>query len=763
MQELDAYCQNDNFEDIPLSNELLDGFGMESYQVTTPGGLPSPNSSNPDLPGSSRQSPLTRSLSMFSGEYESQPSGGDFGTDNNPLGSYLLQQSQESRTNLGSCTSNSDPNTDQGFSNASNNTSKTHVQQGQPSMTRSSSTIGGQFQIFATPSESSLCNPNSSFESLAATLASNDSFEQPAPIGSQMSTHAPIASKLMNNTSPASVPATLQHSPASKPQHFVRNPSHLRHQIHPELQQFSPFALTATDNYTTDQLPHTMSSTHNFTNLQEPNHIDYQNIQHSSSRPPFRRITSAHSQSRGSPLLQNYQPFQESSLRTSVTSNPEQNPWAAGQIQKPQYPDPQPMFHYQSNCSPYIGHHHVLRSQRGSMISYSPEQYRMQSSDSTDFGFNGSSPMSIKRETSSSGSEHVVSTPNFKGQIASSSSQKKERGKQDPKSTDDNEVVIDPTALQTADLANLGPTDHTNVAALIDAMHNTDNVEDNLGMQKTWEKVRKAKALRIREVCVELLNSTKQAQQQKGNPLGEKRPINQYATFEERFDALCETLTFQKTVCKHLIEPSYSYVVVDDPLYARDRVKNNRRVNHQKAEAIRLGREHLGEKAQGRGKPMLKAKKRGQAQLEDSQNDEENSGDEPVSDGETDVSHHVLGPKSARSNLHASKRTKRCTDSNQNREQKGSVQASYLPQVQYLEDPFIQGLHQTAYAPIQQTQMLSEHNRILHGLAASQRLPTENQQYGFHSGNESGNLYYGDRTTSGSDSEGLGGTGYRFN
>ena len=179
---------------------------------------------------------------------------------------------------------------------------------------------------------------------------------------------------------------------------------------------------------------------------------------------------------------------------------------------------------------------------------------------------------------------------------------------------------------------------------------------------------------------------------------------------------------------------------------------------------------------------MLKAKKRGQAQLEDSQNDEENSGDEPVSDGETDVSHHVLGPKSARSNLHASKRTKRvsrskcqpvhdlmintslsqCTDSNQNREQKGSVQASYLPQVQYLEDPFIQGLHQTAYAPIQQTQMLSEHNRILHGLAASQRLPTENQQYGFHSGNESGNVYYGDRTTSGSDSEGLGGTGYRF-
>ena len=27
---------------------------------------------------------------------------------------------------------------------------------------------------------------------------------------------------------------------------------------------------------------------------------------------------------------------------------------------------------------------------------------------------------------------------------------------------------------------------------------------------------------------------------------------------------------FQKTVCKHLIEPPYSYGVVDDPQYAKD-------------------------------------------------------------------------------------------------------------------------------------------------------------------------------------------------
>ncbi len=520
MQDFGALCQNGIFEDIPLGNELLDGFGIESYQVTTPGGLPSPNSSNPDLPGSGRQSPLFGSLSTFSGEYDSQPGDGSLGTDNNLLGSHLLQQLQESRTNTGSLASHSHPNTDQCFSNASNNTAKTHAQQGQASMTSSNSTNGGQYQTFTAPSEDPLCNPLTSSQSREATLPSEDSIEQTTPIGSPISTHAPIGSKVMNNTSTTSVPASsqyTQHSPASKLQHFVRHPSHLRHQIHPELHHYSPYTLTATDSHTTDQVPHTMSSSQNFTNRQGFDHIGYQNVQHSANTPLFRRITSAHNQRQGSLLPQNYQPFQESSLRTSVTSNSGQNPWEAGNFQKPQYPDPQPMFQEQSNRSPYMSHHRVLRPQGDSVISYSPELYRMQSSgsrdpslmiqESTAFSSNGSRPMSVKREISSPDSEHSVSTPILKSQMASSNSQKKRRLKQVPKNNDDNEVIIDPVALQTADLPNLDPTDHTNITALINAMHNSENVEDNLGMQKTWEKVRKTKALRIREVCVELLVS----------------------------------------------------------------------------------------------------------------------------------------------------------------------------------------------------------------------------------------------------------------
>ena len=179
---------------------------------------------------------------------------------------------------------------------------------------------------------------------------------------------------------------------------------------------------------------------------------------------------------------------------------------------------------------------------------------------------------------------------------------------------------------------------------------------------------------------------------------------------------------------------------------------------------------------------MLKTMKRGQAQLEDSQDDEDNSGDEPASDGETDVSPYVVEPKSARSDHRSSKRTKRVsgsthqpvngvmtdsslsqsTNSNQHQEQKGSVQPSGLPQARNLEDPFAQGLHQNAYAPTQHTEILSEHGEMVRGLAASQGMLIPNQQNGFQSGSESGNVFYGDNSTGGSDSEGLGGTVYGY-
>lgn len=513
MQQFDEHFQNDSSQDVPLSDTFLDGFDVDDCQARLPGGLPSPNASNSDLPDSCRQSPIWPLLSEFSGEYVSQPSDESPGADNDPMISHLQQRSQKSCTNTVSNSSSSRFNTDQSFSDASNN-SELLVQHMDPSIIGLSSTNAGQHLNFAAPFEGSLCISKKSFQNRPATAPSTGSFERTAPIERPKSTHMSIAPKV-NNTSSASVPAHQQHSPTSK---FH---SHLRYQIHPQPQQYSQPALTGTGDYSIDQEPQIMSSTHNFTDRQEANasplHNDLQTMQPSANRPPFRRIASAHSQTRRSPALQSHQPFQESSLRTSVTPNWGINPWEAGQLQTQLYPDPQPMFQQQFDGSPYMGHHHISGLQGKSLVDHSPEQYCVQPSNSRDasfmaqelidFGFTGSSPMSVKCEMSPPDSEHIASTRILKSQMDSPKPQRKRRVKQEPKNNDDNEVAIDPVALQTADLTNLVPADHANVKELIEAMHNSDNVEDNLGMQKTWEKVRKAKAMRIREVCLELLVS----------------------------------------------------------------------------------------------------------------------------------------------------------------------------------------------------------------------------------------------------------------
>lgn len=501
MQDFDEYHQNSAFEDMPLSNELLDCFSVESYQTAAPGGLPSPNSSNPDLPGSGRQSPFLPSLSPFISGYDFQQIDGNSCAHDDFLGSH--QQLQESCTYTGSNTSNNHPSTNQTPSHASISSSESHVLQGEPSVT---------------PSDDSLCISHGSGVS---TVPSKIPAEQVTPNWRPTSTHVPIAPKVANNTMSASAPANPQHSPTPKAQQFVRNPSHLRHQIHPELPQNSLSTATSTGDHTTGPLPHTMPSSSNFTTYQESNALppygNYQTIHHTSDRPQPRRVTSAHNPRRGSPLSQNYKPFQESSSRSPLTSNPRGDVWEAEQCQIPQYPDPQSEFQQQFNRSPYVGHHYVSESQGIHIGGHSTEHYLMQSSDSrnpsfigqgtTDFGIHGLSPISIKRELSSPESDHLVSTPNLRSQMASPKTQKKRRVKHELKNCHDNEAAVDPDALRTMDLTNLSPTDQTNVAALIDAMHNTHDVEDNQGMQKTWDKVRRAKAFRIKEVCVELLVS----------------------------------------------------------------------------------------------------------------------------------------------------------------------------------------------------------------------------------------------------------------
>ena len=500
--QLDVHSPTDLFDDAPLSGEFLDGFGVDPFQDTTRGGLPSPNFSDPDLPHSGQRSPTLPCVSTLGDRYGSQPSDAILGADSDSLGSHQLQQSREMRANTASNHANSQLDTDQSFLNPNYDFPKTRLQQSTPSTTSSSPINCEQYLPFTVTSEGSLDFSNNSFQSYAGVEPSNDFSEHMVPFSRPMSTPMP---NFLNNTSFTSVSANLQHSPASKLQPY---PSHLRQRINSGPLQYSPFI-------TAGQVPETMSSGYGVTDRQEPNastsNSDYSNTQRSSNRPASRRSTSAQHQNRGSPVSHNYQPFQESSLRTSVTSTPGESSWEAEQVQGARYPDPQPTFHEQSSRSPYTGQRFVPRPQGSSSVNYSPEQYRMQPTDpqdislssqrSIDFGFSRSGPVSVKGEDSSPDSQFASPTP-----------QKKRGWKQEPRNYDAGEGTVDPFEIQTADLMDLDPTDHNNAIALIHAMHNTDNVEDNSGMQKTWEKMRRAKAARINKVCVDLLVSLETAQ-----------------------------------------------------------------------------------------------------------------------------------------------------------------------------------------------------------------------------------------------------------
>ena len=498
LEGLEGFCEDGTFDDPPLSGGYFD-----VYQPTTPGGLPSPDSSNPDVPSSGRESPSLPSVSTLPGVYGSQPSDVSLDANTDPFASYLAQQLQESCANMDSDLSNYYPSTHYSFPSENNNS----PEQWESLMASSSFIKEGQYQTFTPPTEGPFCISENCFQDHTATEQSFEPFEETAPIGRSVPTQVSIAPKAVN-TSSAGAAANSQHSLPSKSPHS----SQLRNnQIHSEQQQDSPFALSDSAS----QASHAMSSTHNFINHQKPNAspspIEHKNIQRSSSRPQGRRLMSAHNQNRGSPVSQNHQPLRESSLRNSIT------PWEAGQVQTTQYSDVQSISRQQANRSPYVSHHHVSGNSGNPIIVDSRDQNHTRSSDYPDlsfmsqrpipFGFNVPSSMSVKREVSSPDSDYVVSNSNSKSQMGSPNPQKKRRVNQESKKHDDNEIAVNPTALQTADLTNLNPTDQTSAMILINAMHNTTNVEDNPGMQKTWKKVRKAKAFRIKEVCAELVVS----------------------------------------------------------------------------------------------------------------------------------------------------------------------------------------------------------------------------------------------------------------
>ncbi|KAK4692019.1 hypothetical protein P7C71_g5107, partial [Lecanoromycetidae sp. Uapishka_2] len=139
-----------------------------------------------------------------------------------------------------------------------------------------------------------------------------------------------------------------------------------------------------------------------------------------------------------------------------------------------------------------------------------------------------------------------------------------------------------------------GPTtpdeDRAHIDTLISAMMDGTEAQDNDGMIKTWNKISQNNEAKLEEKCTQFLILLKEAQQQ---TIGEKKSFNQYENFQARFEAMCNTLRTQKTVCKHLLEPDYSHTVANDPIYAAT-----------KKQAINVGRKIMGQRGQGKGRKV---------------------------------------------------------------------------------------------------------------------------------------------------------------
>ncbi|KAL8968251.1 MAG: hypothetical protein Q9197_004976 [Variospora fuerteventurae] len=124
-------------------------------------------------------------------------------------------------------------------------------------------------------------------------------------------------------------------------------------------------------------------------------------------------------------------------------------------------------------------------------------------------------------------------------------------------------------------------TKQTMVRGLYECMYRVDKAQDNPGMIRQWMKLRQDNA-RVEQAAWRVLDMCLQIHVE-GMPLvPNKASCQRYSKWIVRWTAICEGLTTQKTMCKHLLGADFSAQLVNDPETAATRVTNNRKVNASK-------------------------------------------------------------------------------------------------------------------------------------------------------------------------------------
>ncbi|KAI4108829.1 MAG: hypothetical protein L6R37_000827 [Teloschistes peruensis] len=139
------------------------------------------------------------------------------------------------------------------------------------------------------------------------------------------------------------------------------------------------------------------------------------------------------------------------------------------------------------------------------------------------------------------------------------------------------------------------------VVRMVRCMTSVKYAQDNAGMVRQWNKLKQDEA-RVEQAAWRILGMVLEIHI-KGIPMLPNKPsCMRYQRFMDRWDAICEGLSTQKTMCKHLLGAEFTAQLVNDPLTATQRVTNNRKVNAGKKEIYSTGRQGLRNKKQKRGR-----------------------------------------------------------------------------------------------------------------------------------------------------------------
>ncbi|KAJ9602722.1 hypothetical protein H2200_012916 [Cladophialophora chaetospira] len=159
------------------------------------------------------------------------------------------------------------------------------------------------------------------------------------------------------------------------------------------------------------------------------------------------------------------------------------------------------------------------------------------------------------------------------------------------------------------------PTDPRDIKAHVKALFKAfkcvpDECEDTEKITKLYSDMTHDNAL-IEALCWQLVEGLIRRSEVKTNLVESYEP-DKYKfrkcadkDFAERFDLLVEGMAKSKSLCKHLNDAPFMYKVLDDPLTNVERIESNRKLNGQKAEVMKRGKEVVAaEKDDGKNKKV---------------------------------------------------------------------------------------------------------------------------------------------------------------